>query len=139
MENVTSVSSMNDSFDEIFVEEDVIERYSSTAHAIVGLYLFILSVLSISANVSVIILFIGNKHLRNPMNLIFVNLAVSDLIISFTGTFFQSITTWARIYMVSEGTLCKCYGFAMFLGGKFVNVLVLSYIISGLGYRVHKS
>lgn len=87
---------------------------------ITAIYLFCIGSVGSIFNGLIIYLYVKDKSLRSPMNLLFINLAVSDFTVSFFGAMFQFGLTCTRRWMSPGMYICDWYGFITFLGGKTI-------------------
>lgn len=93
-------------------------QYGSGLFDWVSAYLLIVALVGISANALILIIYPKKKSLRSPINLLFVNLAISDLLVGLFGSFTQFLTTTMRVEAIPDTALCNGYGFSVFLAGK---------------------
>ena len=78
--------------------------------------LLIFGLVGTAGNGIIVYLYITSKDLKTPMNLLFVNLTVGDLIVSVFGTLVSAFYTISNTVM--QQGVCEWYGFITFLGGK---------------------
>ena len=65
------------------------------------------------------VVFYVYTFLCSPMNLLFVNLAIGDLIVTVFGTWFEFFQTVTHQKQEAGSFQCDFYGFATFAGGKY--------------------
>ncbi|XP_041949528.1 teleost multiple tissue opsin 3b [Alosa alosa] len=100
---------------------------SRTSHTIVAVCLGIIFVLGFLANFCVLLVFARFQVLRTPINLILLNICVSDMLVCIFGTPFSfAASIYGRWLIGLSG--CKWYGFANSLFGivSLVSFAVLS-------------
>ncbi|XP_066478440.1 vertebrate ancient opsin-like [Tiliqua scincoides] len=101
---------------------------SPTGHLITALSLGIIGTLGFLNNLLVLILFCRNKVLRSPINLLLMNISVSDLMVCVVGTPFSfAASTQGRWLIGPSG--CVWYGFVNSFFGmvSLISLAVLSY------------
>ncbi|XP_054889818.1 vertebrate ancient opsin-like [Poeciliopsis prolifica] len=101
---------------------------SPTGHLVVAVCLGFIGALGLLNNLLVLVLFCRYKMLRSPINLLLVNISVSDLLVCVLGTPFSfAASTQGRWLIGAEG--CVWYGFANSLCGivSLISLAVLSY------------
>lgn len=88
-----------------------------TSHTIVAVCLGIIFVLGFLGNFCVLLVFARFQVLRTPINLILINICVSDMLVCIFGTPFSfAASIYGRWLIGLSG--CKWYGFANALFGK---------------------
>ncbi|XP_072153784.1 parapinopsin [Bemisia tabaci] len=93
--------------------EDALPPEGYVAAAVV---LFLIGFFGISSNLIVIILFLREKQLWTPLNIILLNLVVSDFCVGLMGNPFPLISAIYH-YWIFGTTWCQAYGFFMSLLG----------------------
>lgn len=95
------------------------ERLSRTGHTVVSVFLGSIMIFGFLNNLIVLILFCKFKTLRTPVNMLLLNISVSDMLVCVCGTtlsFASSIQ--ARWLYGRHG--CMWYGFVNSCFGKFI-------------------
>ncbi|XP_027877206.1 vertebrate ancient opsin-like [Xiphophorus couchianus] len=101
---------------------------SPTGHLVVAVCLGFIGAFGLLSNLLVLVLFCRYKMLRSPINLLLINISVSDLLVCVLGTPFSfAASTQGRWLIGAEG--CVWYGFANSLCGivSLISLAVLSY------------
>ncbi|MEQ2302816.1 hypothetical protein AMECASPLE_010589 [Ameca splendens] len=101
---------------------------SPTGHLVVAVCLGFIGAFGLLNNLLVLVLFCRYKMLRSPINLLLINISVSDLLVCVLGTPFSfAASTQGRWLIGEEG--CVWYGFANSLCGivSLISLAVLSY------------
>ncbi|XP_063297023.1 vertebrate ancient opsin-like [Pelobates fuscus] len=104
------------------------ENLSATGHLLVAVFLGIVGSLGFFNNLLVLVLFCNYKILRSPINLLLMNISISDLMVCILGTPFSfAASTQGRWLIGNAG--CIWYGFINTLFGtvSLVSLAVLSY------------
>ncbi|KAM4727834.1 teleost multiple tissue opsin a [Anableps anableps] len=101
---------------------------SPTGHLVVAVCLGFIGAFGLLNNLLVLVLFCRYKMLRSPINLLLINISISDLLVCVLGTPFSfAASTQGRWLIGEEG--CVWYGFANSLCGivSLISLAVLSY------------
>ncbi|KAM6948742.1 pinopsin-like [Aplochiton taeniatus] len=101
---------------------------SPTGHLIVAVCLGFIGTFGFLNNLIVLVLFCRYKTLRSPINMLLINISVSDLLVCVVGTPFSfAASTQGRWLIGTSG--CVWYGFANSLLGivSLISLAVLSY------------
>ncbi|KAI1903094.1 hypothetical protein AGOR_G00023670 [Albula goreensis] len=101
---------------------------SRTGHTVVAVFLGFILVTGFLNNLLVLIIFARFQVLRTPINLILLNISVSDMLVCIFGTPFSfAASLYGRWLIGNHG--CKWYGFANALFGivSLVSLSILSY------------
>uniref|UniRef100_A0A4W5N5N5 Teleost multiple tissue opsin 3b n=1 Tax=Hucho hucho TaxID=62062 RepID=A0A4W5N5N5_9TELE len=98
---------------------------SGTGHTVVAVFLGVILLLGFISNFFVLLLFARFQVLRTPINLILLNISVSDMLVCIFGTPFSFAVSLYGRWLIG----CKWYGFANTLFGivSLVSLAVLSY------------
>ncbi|XP_071374311.1 teleost multiple tissue opsin 3a [Centroberyx affinis] len=101
---------------------------SRTGHTVVAVCLGFILVVGILNNSLVLLIFAKFRSLRTPINLILLNISVSDILVCVFGTPFSFAASLHGRWLIGEYG-CKWYGFANSLFGivSLVSLSVLSY------------
>uniref|UniRef100_A0AAR2K0N1 G-protein coupled receptors family 1 profile domain-containing protein n=1 Tax=Pygocentrus nattereri TaxID=42514 RepID=A0AAR2K0N1_PYGNA len=101
---------------------------SPTGHALVAACLGMISALGILNNLLVLVLFGRYKALRSPINMLLLNISVSDLLVCALATPFSFAASARGRWLIGEQG-CVWYGFANSLLGivSLISLAVLSY------------
>ncbi|XP_036412185.1 teleost multiple tissue opsin a [Colossoma macropomum] len=101
---------------------------SPTGHALVAACLGLIGALGILNNLLVLVLFGRYKALRSPINLLLLNISVSDLLVCALATPFSFAASARGRWLIGEEG-CVWYGFANSLLGivSLISLAVLSY------------
>ncbi|XP_071370527.1 teleost multiple tissue opsin a [Centroberyx affinis] len=101
---------------------------SPTGHLIVAVCLGFIGTLGLLNNLLVLVLFCRYKMLRSPINLLLINISISDLLVCVLGTPFSFAASTQGRWLIGEGG-CVWYGFANSLFGivSLISLAVLSY------------
>ncbi|KAM4694381.1 vertebrate ancient opsin-like [Discoglossus pictus] len=104
------------------------QNLSPTGHLLVAVFLGIIGTLGFFSNLLVLILFCQYKVLRSPINLLLMNISISDLMVCILGTPFSFAASTQRHWLIGEAG-CIWYGFVNTLFGtvSLVSLAVLSY------------
>ncbi|GAU87859.1 hypothetical protein RvY_00653 [Ramazzottius varieornatus] len=92
------------------------KRLSPEGYLWTATFLGVIAIGSTLANLSVIIVLFKNPQLRTPVNLMLLNLTVSDLLISVCGTPWTAVAAFHGHWIFGEG-LCQAYAFATGVSG----------------------
>lgn len=88
-----------------------------TGHLVVAVCLGVIGTLGLLNNLLVVALFCRHKMLRTPINMLLINISVSDLLVCVLGTPFSfAASTQGRWLIGPRG--CVWYGFANTLFGR---------------------
>ncbi|CAI5775505.1 vertebrate ancient opsin-like [Podarcis lilfordi] len=101
---------------------------SPTGHLVTAICLGIIGILGFLNNLLVLVLFCRNKVLRSPINLLLMNISVSDLMVCIVGTPFSFAASTQGRWLIGPAG-CVWYGFANTLFGtvSLISLAVLSY------------
>ncbi|XP_040028089.2 teleost multiple tissue opsin a isoform X2 [Gasterosteus aculeatus] len=101
---------------------------SPTGHLVVAVCLGFIGTLGLMNNLLVLVLFCRYKMLRSPINLLLINISISDLLVCVLGTPFSFAASTQGRWLIGEGG-CVWYGFANSLFGivSLISLAVLSY------------
>ncbi|XP_061588967.1 vertebrate ancient opsin-like [Cololabis saira] len=101
---------------------------SPTGHLVVAVCLGFIGSLGLLNNLLVLVLFCRYKILRSPINLLLMNISVSDLLVCVLGTPFSFAASTQGRWLIGERG-CVWYGFANSLCGivSLISLAVLSY------------
>ncbi|KAG9465898.1 hypothetical protein GDO78_017559 [Eleutherodactylus coqui] len=101
---------------------------SPTGHLLVAVSLGIIGSLGFFNNLLVLVLFCQYKILRSPINLLLMNISMSDLMVCILGTPFSFAASIQGRWLIGEAG-CIWYGFVNTLFGtvSLVSLAVLSY------------
>ncbi|KAK6478560.1 vertebrate ancient opsin-like [Huso huso] len=101
---------------------------SPTGHLIVAVCLGFIGTLGFSNNLLVLVLFCRFKVLRSPINLLLLNISVSDLLVCVVGTPFSFAASTQGRWLIGK-TGCVWYGFINSCLGtvSLISLAVLSY------------
>lgn len=103
-------------------------EFSRTSHTIVAVCLGIIFVLGFLGNFCVLVIFARFQVLWTPINLLLVNICVSDMLVCIFGTPFSfAASIYGRWLIGIPG--CKWYGFANSFFGKQATVNVLKHVL----------
>ncbi|KAJ8407196.1 hypothetical protein AAFF_G00288720 [Aldrovandia affinis] len=119
--------STNISFLDSLVPQDP-SGLSRTGHTVVAVFLGLIFVLGFLNNLLVLLIFSKFQSLRTPINLILLNISVSDMLVCIFGTPFSFAASLHGRWLIGlQG--CKWYGFANSLFGivSLVSLSILSY------------
>ncbi|KAL7387269.1 hypothetical protein ABVT39_021092 [Epinephelus coioides] len=99
-----------------------------TGHLIVAVCLGFIGTLGLMNNLLVLVLFCRYKMLRSPINLLLINISISDLLVCVLGTPFSFAASTQGRWLIGDGG-CVWYGFANSLFGivSLISLAVLSY------------
>ncbi|XP_037315449.1 vertebrate ancient opsin-like [Pungitius pungitius] len=99
-----------------------------TGHLVVAVCLGFIGTLGLINNSLVLVLFCRYKMLRSPINLLLINISISDLLVCVLGTPFSFAASTQGRWLIGEGG-CVWYGFANSLFGivSLISLAVLSY------------
>ncbi|XP_072895110.1 opsin-3-like [Hemitrygon akajei] len=99
-----------------------------TGHLVSAVFLGIIGLLGFTNNFLVLLLFCRFKALRSPVNLLLVNISLSDLLVCILGTPFSFAASTQGRWLIGKAG-CIWYGFANALFGtvSLVSLAVLSY------------
>ncbi|XP_028648093.1 teleost multiple tissue opsin b [Erpetoichthys calabaricus] len=109
-------------------EEKLDHNLTPTGHLVVAICLGFIGTLGLFNNSLVLVLFCRYKVLRSPINLLLMNISVSDLLVCVVGTPFSFAASTQRRWLIGK-TGCIWYGFInSFLGTvSLISLAVLSY------------
>ncbi|XP_063742332.1 opsin-3-like [Eleginops maclovinus] len=101
---------------------------SPTGNLVVAVCLGFIGTFGLLNNLLVLILFCRYKLLRSPINLLLINISISDLLVCVLGTPFSFAASTQGRWLIGEGG-CMWYGFANSLFGivSLISLAVLSY------------
>ncbi|KAM8953191.1 vertebrate ancient opsin-like [Pelodytes ibericus] len=104
------------------------ENLTPTGHLLVAVFLGIVGSLGFFNNLLVLVLFYQYKILRSPINLLLMNISMSDLMVCILGTPFSFAASTQGRWLIGEAG-CIWYGFVNTLFGtvSLVSLAVLSY------------
>ncbi|KAM7378933.1 hypothetical protein PAMP_004521 [Pampus punctatissimus] len=99
-----------------------------TGNLIVAVCLGFIGTFGLMNNMLVLVLFCRYKMLRSPINLLLINISISDLLVCVLGTPFSFAASTQGRWLIGEGG-CVWYGFANSLFGivSLISLAVLSY------------
>ena len=86
------------------------DEAKSMTYMLSGIYLCIIGVLGVFANVLIVLVFWKYRRLRTATNLFLLNLGLCDLAVALLDVIFSIVSTWQQRWMFSEAT-CITYGF----------------------------
>uniref|UniRef100_A0AAV2JQR9 G-protein coupled receptors family 1 profile domain-containing protein n=1 Tax=Knipowitschia caucasica TaxID=637954 RepID=A0AAV2JQR9_KNICA len=118
-----------DELDAVSGEEQSLRRtLSPTGNLVVAVCLGFIGTFGFVNNVLVLLLFCRYKMLRSPINLLLINISVSDLLVCTLGTPFSFAASTQGRWLIGKGG-CMWYGFANSLFGivSLISLAVLSY------------
>lgn len=98
-----------------------------TGNLIVAVCLGFIGTFGLMNNLLVLVLFCRYKMLRSPINLLLMNISISDLLVCVLGTPFSFAASTQGRWLIGEGG-CVWYGFANSLFGE-QKVVMLYYIL----------
>lgn len=100
-----------------FLEATSNRTLSPTGHLVVAVCLGFIGSFGFLNNLLVLVLFCRYKLLRSPINLLLINISLSDLLVCVLGTPFSFAASTQGRWLIGE---CGCvwYGFANTLFGK---------------------
>lgn len=90
---------------------------SRTGHLVVAVFLGFIGTFGLVNNLLVLVLFCRYKPLRSPINLLLMNISVSDLLVCVLGTPFSFAASTQGRWLIGEDG-CVWYGFANSLCGE---------------------
>ncbi|XP_059201173.1 vertebrate ancient opsin-like [Centropristis striata] len=101
---------------------------SPTGNLVVAVCLGFIGTFGLVNNLVVLVLFCRYKMLRSPINLLLINISISDLLVCVLGTPFSFAASTQGRWLIGEGG-CVWYGFANSLFGivSLISLAVLSY------------
>ena len=102
-----------------------------TGHRVVAVCLGVTGTLGLLTNLLVLVLFCRYKLLRSPINMLLVNISLSDLLVCLLGTPFSFAASTQGRWLIGEAG-CVWYGFANSLFGR-----TLKFVRFGLGGCVY--
>ena len=117
-EETITVSYNSGNLDKSVDSDPLFDQFSSLAHDIMAGYLFIIGFFSVSSNILCIVIYTKTKKLRTPLNMMCINLCVSDLVVAVFGTFCKFVFTVMDKPLQADTHLCNWYGFSTYIGGK---------------------
>ncbi|CAJ1071695.1 vertebrate ancient opsin-like [Xyrichtys novacula] len=99
-----------------------------TGNVVVAVCLGFIGTFGLLNNLLVLVLFCRYKMLRSPINLLLINISISDLLVCVLGTPFSFAASTQGRWLIGEGG-CVWYGFANSLFGivSLISLAVLSY------------
>ncbi|XP_051846511.1 opsin-3-like [Antechinus flavipes] len=109
-------------------EEKQRSGLSRTGHTVVAVFLGIILILGFINNFIVLILFCKFKVLRNPVNMLLLNISISDMLVCLSGTTL-SFASSIRGRWIGGYHGCRWYGFANSCFGivSLISLAILSY------------
>ncbi|MBN3298509.1 OPSP protein, partial [Amia calva] len=101
---------------------------SPTGHLVVAVFLGFIGTMGFTNNLLVLVLFCRYQALRSPINLLLVNISVSDLLVCVLGTPFSFAASTQGRWLIGN-TGCVWYGFVNSCLGmvSLISLAVLSY------------
>ncbi|XP_078419759.1 pinopsin-like isoform X1 [Cetorhinus maximus] len=101
---------------------------SPTGHLVAAVCLGVIGLLGFSSNLLVLLLFYRYKVLRSPVNLLLVNISLSDLLVCTLGTPFSFAASTQGRWLIGDAG-CVWYGFANSVFGtvSLISLAILSY------------
>ncbi|CAM2119645.1 unnamed protein product [Caretta caretta] len=108
------------------------QNLSPTGHLITAICLGIIGTLGFLNNLLVLILFCRNKVLQSPINLLLMNISVSDMMVCIMGTPFSFAASTQGRWLIGPGG-CIWYGFINTLFEDF-DILVKKAEVCKEGY-----
>ena len=90
---------------------------SRTSHTAVAVLLGVILVAGIFSNSLVLLVFVKYRSLWTPINLILLNISLSDILVCVFGTSFSFAASLQGRWLIGEGG-CMWYGFANSLFGE---------------------
>ncbi|KAM8838687.1 teleost multiple tissue opsin a [Synchiropus picturatus] len=101
---------------------------SPTGHLVVAVCLGFIGSFGLTNNLLVLVLFCRYKMLRSPINLLLINISISDLLVCVLGTPFSFAASTQGRWLIGERG-CVWYGFANSLFGivSLISLAVLSF------------
>nr|QNN94671.1 ciliary opsin [Malacoceros fuliginosus] len=102
------------------------ELFGAASTNIIIIYLFLVALIGVASNVVLVWVFAANKHLRSPMNWLFISLTMGDIVVAVGGSWVAFTHTAAGLIM--DDITCQLYGFITFTGGtgNIIAVTVLA-------------
>ncbi|XP_034558134.1 vertebrate ancient opsin-like [Notolabrus celidotus] len=99
-----------------------------TGNVVVAVCLGFIGTFGLLNNLLVLVLFCRYKMLRSPINLLLINISISDLLVCVLGTPFSFAASTQGRWLIGDGG-CVWYGFANSLFGivSLISLAVLSY------------
>lgn len=97
---------------------------SATGHSVAAACLGLISTFGFVNNLLALVLFGRYKNLRSPINLLLMNISVSDMLVCALATPF-SLAASTRGRWIAGRTACVWYGFANSLFGEYARCLPL--------------
>lgn len=88
-----------------------------TGNLVVSVFLGFIGTLGLVNNLLVLVLFCRYKMLRSPINLLLINISISDLLVCVLGTPFSFAASTQGRWLIGEAG-CVWYGFANSLFGE---------------------
>lgn len=88
-----------------------------TGNLVVSVFLGVIGTLGLVNNLLVLVLFCRYKILRSPINLLLINISVSDLLVCVLGTPFSFAASTQGRWLIGDAG-CVWYGFANSLFGE---------------------
>lgn len=95
---------------------------SPTGHSVVAVCLGFISTFGFVNNLLALVLFGRHKVLRSPINLLLINISVSDMLVCALATPL-SLAASTRGYWLAGRTACVWYGFANTLFGEYARCM----------------
>lgn len=89
-----------------------------TGNLVVAVCLGFIGTFGLLNNLLVLVLFCRYKMLRSPINLLLINISISDLLVCVLGTPFSFAASTQGRWLIGEGG-CVWYGFANSLFGEY--------------------
>lgn len=90
-----------------------------TGNLVVAVCLGFIGTFGLTSNLLVLVLFCRYKMLRSPINLLLINISISDLLVCVLGTPFSFAASTQGRWLIGDGG-CVWYGFANSLFGEWI-------------------
>ena len=122
--NFSSNGSIDDPLSSLDQEwnEPPAKRLSRTGHHVMSVFLGSIMVFGFINNLVVLILFIKFKTLRTPVNMLLLNISVSDMLVCLCGTTLSFASSLQARWLYGKHG-CMWYGFANSCFGEFSQLL----------------
>lgn len=122
--NFSSNGSIDDPLSSLDQEwnEPPAKRLSRTGHHVMSVFLGSIMVFGFINNLVVLILFIKFKTLRTPVNMLLLNISVSDMLVCLCGTTLSFASSLHARWLYGKHG-CMWYGFANSCFGEFSKLL----------------
>ena len=108
------------------MEQTAVDEWTSAPgpvyYGLTSSYLAVVGLIGLSLNSLYGVIFLKEKSIRTPMGYLFLNLCISDLIISLT-SLVKFVHTVLRTRLEEGGTICNLFGFFTFLGGEYITLI----------------